>query len=73
MASTDHQRWIWRKGLALVFLLALAVVPAQAQKFKVLHTFHTGDGPQGPEGTVDPGFGRQSVRCRFRWQEDVLV
>jgi hypothetical protein len=35
--------WIRRTGLALVFL-ASAVVLAQAQKFKVLHTFHGPDG-----------------------------
>ena len=36
--------WIWRTGLALVCLLASALVPAQAQKFKVLHTFHGSNG-----------------------------
>jgi uncharacterized repeat protein (TIGR03803 family) len=36
--------WIWRTGLALVFLLASALVSAQAQKFKVLHTFRGRDG-----------------------------
>jgi hypothetical protein len=52
MASTDHRGWIWRTGLALVLLLVSAVVPAQAQKFKVLHTFHSGKGPQSPLGAL---------------------
>lgn len=33
-------------------LLAFAPVPAQAQKFEVLHTFHSGKGPQGPSGAL---------------------
>jgi uncharacterized repeat protein (TIGR03803 family) len=44
MANIDHPGWIWRTGLALVFLLASALVPAQAQTFKVLYTFHGADG-----------------------------
>jgi uncharacterized repeat protein (TIGR03803 family) len=51
MASTAHSGWIWWTGLALAFLLASAIVlpQAQAQKFKVLHTFHgpNGNGPAG--------------------------
>jgi uncharacterized repeat protein (TIGR03803 family) len=43
MASTAHSGWVWRV-LALVFFLASAIVPTQAQKFKVLHTFHGADG-----------------------------
>jgi uncharacterized repeat protein (TIGR03803 family) len=39
--SAPHSGWIWRTGLALMFLLASAIVPtqAQAQKFKVLYSF----------------------------------
>jgi uncharacterized repeat protein (TIGR03803 family) len=36
----------------LAFLLAFALVPAQGQKFKVLHTFHSGKGPQSPSGRL---------------------
>jgi uncharacterized repeat protein (TIGR03803 family) len=46
--------WIGRTGLALLFL-ASAVVLAQEQKFKVLHTFH------GPDGANPVG---QLVRDR---------
>jgi|HubBroStandDraft_6_1064221.scaffolds.fasta_scaffold54575_2 uncharacterized repeat protein (TIGR03803 family) len=51
MASTAHSRWIWRTILALVFLLSSALVLAQVQKFKVLHTFHGNDGAS-PEGVL---------------------
>jgi uncharacterized repeat protein (TIGR03803 family) len=39
--------WIWRMRFTLVFWLASVLVPAQAQKFKVLHTFKGSDG-DGP-------------------------
>jgi uncharacterized repeat protein (TIGR03803 family) len=42
--STDYQGCICPAGLALMFLLASLVVPTQAQKFEVLHTFHGKDG-----------------------------
>jgi uncharacterized repeat protein (TIGR03803 family) len=53
MTSTALSRWIWGMGLAFVFLLASFVlrVPAQAQTFKVLHTFHGKDG-SFPTGTL---------------------
>jgi uncharacterized repeat protein (TIGR03803 family) len=44
MASAAHSLWIWRTTLTLGFLLSAAIVPAQGQKFKVLHTFHGKDG-----------------------------
>jgi uncharacterized repeat protein (TIGR03803 family) len=44
MTSTAHWRWLWHTTLALIFLLSIAVVSAQAQKFEVLHTFHGPDG-----------------------------
>ena len=44
MASTAHSRGIWRTTLALIFLLSSALVPTQAQTFKVLHTFEGSDG-----------------------------
>jgi hypothetical protein len=46
MASTGHSGWIWRTVLALLFSLASVVVPvpAQAQTFKVLHSFKGSDG-----------------------------
>jgi hypothetical protein len=52
MAATDHQGWIWRTALALVLSLLSAVVPSNGQTFKVLHTFHTGEGPQDPSGQL---------------------
>ena len=52
MAATDHQGWIWRTALALVLSLLSAVVPSNGQTFKVLHTFHTGKGPQNPSGQL---------------------
>jgi uncharacterized repeat protein (TIGR03803 family) len=46
MMSTAHSGWIWRTALASVVFLASVVlrVPAQAQTFKVLHTFHGSNG-----------------------------
>jgi uncharacterized repeat protein (TIGR03803 family) len=46
LASTTHSSRIWREAPALVFLLASIILPAQAQaqKFKVLHTFKGTDG-----------------------------
>jgi uncharacterized repeat protein (TIGR03803 family) len=44
MMGTDHQGWIWRTALALVFSLPSTVVPANAQTFKVLHRFNGRDG-----------------------------
>lgn len=44
MESNPRRRRICRTALALVLLLASALVPAQAQKFKVLHTFHESNG-----------------------------
>lgn len=40
MAESAQQTGRIRRVLALLFLLASAIVPATAQKFKVLHTFH---------------------------------
>jgi hypothetical protein len=34
----------------MALLLALAIVPTQARKFKVLHTFHGNDGAGGEIG-----------------------
>lgn len=47
MASRgQHRVWTWRIGLVSVFLLMSVVtaLPAQAQTFKVLHTFHGANG-----------------------------
>ena len=41
--------------VAVVFcfiVVGLAVRPARAQKFEVIHTFHSGKGPQGPSGRL---------------------
>jgi uncharacterized repeat protein (TIGR03803 family) len=38
--------------ILVTFGLLLAVAPSQAQTFKVLHTFHSGDGPQVPLGQL---------------------
>jgi len=53
MADSAQRRGrIWRTSLTLVLLLASALVPAQARIFKVLHTFHSGKGPQFPSGRL---------------------
>jgi len=41
-------------AFSIIFVLALAIIgkPAQAQKFEVLHTFRSGDGPQVPSGQL---------------------
>jgi uncharacterized repeat protein (TIGR03803 family) len=47
--------WQHRASIALAAVLVLvvfAVRPARAQTFKVLHTFHSGEGPQGPSGQL---------------------
>jgi hypothetical protein len=51
MASAEYRARTWRTGLAL-FLLVSALVPAQAQKFEVLHAFHAGKGPLFPSGQL---------------------
>jgi uncharacterized repeat protein (TIGR03803 family) len=52
MMSTAHSSWIWRKTVALVFLLSSALISAKAQKFEVLHTFHGPDGSFPTAGLV---------------------
>jgi uncharacterized repeat protein (TIGR03803 family) len=56
MNSAQQRGWFSRLRLqAASGVLAFAVVGsqwAQAQTFKVLHTFHSGKGPQGPSGRL---------------------
>lgn len=55
MADSAQRRGLhWRATLTLVFLLVLFAVSTQshAQTFKVLHTFHSGKGPQFPSGRL---------------------
>jgi hypothetical protein len=45
------------KSVFVIFLMFLlvstvAIQPSQAQKFEVIHTFHSGKGPLGPSGQL---------------------
>jgi uncharacterized repeat protein (TIGR03803 family) len=52
MRLLNSKAGICRTVLALLFSLLSAVVPSNAQTFKVLHTFHAGKGPQNPTGQL---------------------
>ena len=76
MVDSAQQRGrIWRAPLALTFLLASVVVAirSQAQTFEVLHTFHSGEGPQSPWGKLLRDAAGNLLRNNGnRWQRKVL-